>query len=81
MGFGVESFGEQWGCEVRKRTFRAWDIPECPKYLVTREFVGGVLKGTKVTQLTSVKFEVGFRCDKPIGGSPYVILACEEVKP
>lgn len=44
-----------------------------PSYLVTKFFTGGLLKGLSVTEETRVKFEEGFRCPKPAGGSPYVI--------
>ena len=45
-------------------------------YLVTRKFVGGILDGLTFTERTTVKMEVGFRVEKPIGGSPYVIVEC-----
>ncbi len=47
------------------------------KYKVTRLFIGGILKGLTYTETTSVKFTVGFVCRKPIGGSPYKIIAVE----
>lgn len=42
-------------------------------YIVTKRFTGGWLKGLVLSEITSVKFETGFRCDKPAGGSPYVV--------
>ena len=48
-------------------------------YKVTREFIGGTLKGLTYIGLTSVKFDVGFTCLNPIGGSPYKIISCELV--
>ena len=44
------------------------------KYTVTREFIAGNLKGLTYTENTSVKFNVGFICSKPIGGSAYKII-------
>lgn len=49
-------------------------------YEVTRKFTDGTLVGMTHTEVISVKVDVGFRCDKPIGGSPYVIIACNEVE-
>jgi len=48
------------------------------RYLVTRKFIGGILDGLTHTEVTSVQFDVGFRCENPVGGSPYVIVACVE---
>lgn len=48
-------------------------------YKVTRQFTGGILKGQTHTEETTVKFSVGFRCDKPAGGSPYIITKVEPV--
>ena len=47
-------------------------------YEVTREFTGGLLKGLTHTETTTVKFDVGFICEKPCGGDPYRIIS---VKP
>lgn len=49
------------------------------QYKVTRLFIGGILKGLTHTGITTVKFEKGFICNNPIGGSPYKIISCEEV--
>lgn len=46
-----------------------------PHYRVTREFIGGALKGLTHTGVTSVPFKVGQVVKKPIGGSPYRITA------
>lgn len=48
------------------------------KYKVTRLFIGGILKGITHTEVTSVRFDVGFICNNSIG-SPYKIIFCEEV--
>lgn len=49
-------------------------------YRVTRQFTGGILKGLTYTDITSVKFEVGFVCERPAAGyDPYRILAVEVV--
>lgn len=48
-----------------------------PQYRVTRLFIGGTLAGLTHTTVTSHKVEVGFECRKPIGGSPYRIIAVE----
>ena len=51
-----------------------------PMYKVTRRFTGGLLNGLEHTDTTSVKFDVGFVCDKPVfNGSPYIITAVELV--
>ena len=49
------------------------------KYLVTRQFIGGILSGLTHTEITGAKFEVGFVCNNPIGGSPYKIIAVKEL--
>lgn len=46
-------------------------------YRVTKLFTSGLLAGLTITETTTVAFRVGFRCEKPIGGSAYVITACE----
>lgn len=49
-------------------------------YIITKEFIGGILKGLTCTQKTNVKFNVGFICNNPIGGtSPYKIISVLEV--
>lgn len=57
--------------------------PTCKDYLVTKRFVGGLLKG-----ITRAEFypnyskppKEGLICRKPCGGtSPYVIVKVEEV--
>jgi hypothetical protein len=48
-------------------------------YSVTRQFTSGPLAGLTHTQTTTVPMAVGFKCEKPIGGSPYVITSCVEV--
>lgn len=45
------------------------------RYFVTREFTDGTLKGLQHTGPTDVKYEVGFHCAKPVGGSPYTITS------
>ena len=50
------------------------------KYKITREFTSGIFKGKTHTEITSVKFEVGFVCEKPsVGTSGYIIIAVEEI--
>lgn len=51
-----------------------------PMYSVTKKFIGGILKGIIATEKTSVKFEIGFDCKKPSGGSPYIVTNVVEVK-
>lgn len=43
------------------------------KYLVTKKFTGGILKGIVIEEATNVVFKVGFKCPKPSGGSPYEV--------
>ena len=50
------------------------------KYIVTREFTNGTLKGMRYTGTTKIKFEVGFICAKPCAGDSYKIISCYEVK-
>jgi hypothetical protein len=49
------------------------------KYLVTKVFIGGMLKGITITEETSVKFQVGFVCRITSGGSPYRIASVVEL--
>lgn len=49
------------------------------KYRVTKHFIGGLLKGLTDTEITPVRFHVGFVCKHPSGGSPYKVTAVEEV--
>ena len=47
-------------------------------YRVTRKFIGGLLEGIVYTEITNVKYEVGFVCLNPsLGTSPYIILGVE----
>ncbi len=48
-------------------------------YRVTRKFIGGILNGLTFTDTTSVKYEVGYICLSPFGGSAYEITHCEEI--
>jgi F0F1-type ATP synthase assembly protein I len=52
---------------------------EATSFVVTKEFTGGVLHGLTINETTPVRFEVGFVCDKPSGGSPYKVIACKPV--
>lgn len=47
------------------------------RYRVTRLFTGGLLAGLTYTEVTTVEFAVGFTCERPVGGSPYRIIAVE----
>lgn len=48
------------------------------KFLVTRLFTDGILKGLTHTSEASVEFSVGFECKHPVGGSPYRIISVEK---
>lgn len=48
-------------------------------YRVTRKFIGGILAGLTHTEITSIKFDVGFVCQKPCAGDPYEIIAVENL--
>jgi hypothetical protein len=48
-------------------------------FQVTRKFTAGPLAGLTFTETTTVFMPVGFRCERPIGGSPYVVTSCTEV--
>lgn len=47
------------------------------QYNVTRKFTAGNLIGLTYTEVTTVKFKVGFECWNPCGGSAYIITAVE----
>ena len=49
------------------------------KYLVTRRFTEGVLKGLTHTGETPVSFPVGFMSKKIGAGTPFVVVSCAEV--
>jgi hypothetical protein len=53
------------------------------KVEVTREFIGGTLKGLTYTDIRTVSAKsvpvVGFVCKKPVGGSPYKIISVVNV--
>jgi hypothetical protein len=48
-------------------------------YEVTREFIGGTLKGLTHTEITPVKFRVGQVVRKPVAGSPYKIISVKPI--
>ena len=48
-------------------------------FRITKRFFSGLLAGLTITETTSVEFAVGFRCDTPIGGSGYEIIAVDRV--
>ena len=50
------------------------------KFVIKKEFTGGLLKGIIIDEITSVEFPVGFNCFKPLGGSSYRIVSCKEYK-
>lgn len=47
------------------------------RYKITKTFIGGILHGMTIEEQTTVKFEEGFACRKPSGGSPYKITKVE----
>lgn len=49
-------------------------------YRVTKRFFSGILAGLTIVEVTSVRFRIGFRCEKPSGGSSgYEVIAVEPV--
>lgn len=46
-------------------------------YRIEKTFIGGILEGITISEITPVRFELGFICLKPCGGSPYKITAVE----
>jgi len=50
-----------------------------PLYRVTKFFTGGLLAGLTSAEETTVRFDVGFECPKPSGGSPYKVVGCEQI--
>lgn len=47
------------------------------KYRVTKRFLAGLLEGLTYIFETDVEYHVGWVCENPIGGSPYVIDTVE----
>ena len=47
------------------------------KYLVTKRFVSGLLRGLTISEKTSVEFVVGRRYNPCVSGSAYVVLRVE----
>lgn len=45
-------------------------------YTITRKFTGGILEGMTHSARSYVSIPVGFKCEKPIGGSPYEVIEC-----
>lgn len=45
-------------------------------YHVTKLFIGGILNGITIVEVTTVPAKTGFVCKSPVGGSPYKIIAC-----
>jgi hypothetical protein len=50
------------------------------KYRVTKLFTGGLLEGLTIEETTTVLFPVGFVCEKPVAGSPYVVTGVEVLR-
>lgn len=48
-------------------------------FKTTIRFIGGILKGLEYTEIRSFESTVGKKVLKPIGGSPYIVIACERV--
>jgi hypothetical protein len=49
-------------------------------YKVTKLFLKGLLKGMKITEVTSVKFTVGKTYKACVGHSSYKIIECVAVE-
>jgi len=49
------------------------------QFRVTKLFIGGILDGLTYTFTDTREWEVGWVCEKPIGGSPYRIVECVEL--
>lgn len=49
-------------------------MTDLPRYYITKYFTGGILKGLTYKEVTTALFTPGQRVDKPVGGSPYVVL-------
>ena len=47
------------------------------KYQVSKKHTSGILAGLITTEITTVKFAVGFVCKNAIGGGSYIIIECE----
>jgi len=47
------------------------------KFKLTKRFTGGLLAGITIVELSTVQFPVGFVCEHPCAGDPYVIDDCE----
>lgn len=49
------------------------------KYKITRLFIGGPLEGLTYENEQDWPMKVGLTVKKPLGLSPYKIIACEEI--
>jgi hypothetical protein len=49
------------------------------KYQVSKKHTAGILAGLITTEITTVKFAVGFVCKKAIGGGSYIVIECEAI--
>ena len=47
-------------------------------YLVTKQFISGLMQGVTVTHTTSVQFAVGKTYTPCAGSSAYIVLSCVE---
>lgn len=48
-------------------------------YEITKLFIGGLLEGLTIVETRSYSMEVGLVVSNPVGGSPYKIIACQQV--
>ena len=48
------------------------------RYLVTKQFTGGYMKGLTIVDESPVPFYVGFKTAKPYLGSPYIVTKTEQ---
>ena len=61
------------GTQTRKAVMDSGKVPSV--YIVEKKFIGGFLDGLTISEMTNVKYPLGFVCEKPVGGSPYKIIS------
>uniref|UniRef100_A0A6M3JQ55 Uncharacterized protein n=1 Tax=viral metagenome TaxID=1070528 RepID=A0A6M3JQ55_9ZZZZ len=44
------------------------------KYIITKRFTSGLLKGLDYVEETNVNFKLGKEIKNPVAGSPYIII-------
>lgn len=48
-------------------------------YEITKLFIGGLLEGIEIIERRNYPMEVGLVVANPVGGSPYKVIACQQI--